>query len=254
MKQMVVIALGTLGLTLGCGDQTDLRVTGANRAAAALTNLRGLWDSLQGGATPNATNAQNAVIELARLPGGLAAMLLRPIDLPTTGGTARTLAAAASFPECAPITNANGCENADFSGGCSAGPVTLTGSGRRCEAATCAGGKVYNGTLNVVVGGGGVSGNLGVQLRDLCVTPTSAAGGLTVTVQLDIPNIAPSNFTITATIVSLRFENNVPVAGSINVEGAGTFVGGPLAGCVTVEWSGKNVNLRRVSNTSCTAS
>src|SRR5689334_13299222 len=99
MKQMVVIAFAAaLGLSFGCGDQTDLRVTGANRAAQSLTSLRSLWDSLQGG-NINATNAQNAVVELARLPGGLAAMLLKPIDLPTTGGTARTKAAAASFPE-----------------------------------------------------------------------------------------------------------------------------------------------------------
>lgn len=235
-----------LGAALGCGSEPDLRITGANRAATSLASLRTLWENLGNGGT----RAQDALLELAHLPGGLAAMLLRPIELPAASQGAAV--SAASFPECAQLSRRGTCDVADFSVGCQAGGFVLTGSSQRCESSSCSGGQAYSGTFQLGLSTAQATGSFTLSMHDVCVTPTSAAGSLTSEVRLELPGVPASHFTLAATVANLRFDGGVPVAGTLTVDGAGTFVGGPLAGCVTVEWTPTGVVLRRVSSTSCT--
>jgi hypothetical protein len=249
MKRFVVgLAITFSGAALACGTGNDLRTTGANKAAASLMSMRTLWENVQS----NATNAQSAMIELARLPGGLAAVLLKPIDLPLATSGKATSTAAASFPGCTVLGNEAACETATFTS-CEASGITLNGSGRRCEASSCSGGRVYNATLNLSLNAGGGTGSLGVELKDACVTPTTAGGKITANVALNFPSIPATNMTLTAVVsnVAIAAGSPIPTTGEILVKGTGTFVGGSIEGCARVSWSGTNVTVAVLGMAAC---
>lgn len=219
---------------VACTPGDDIRASGATKAAQSLTQLAKLYDGLRAG---NGTNAQGALIELARLPGGLAAMLLRPLDISVGGATTRTLEAAASFPECASLSRSGTCDAVTLSD-CAASGFTATGSGQGCDDASCAGGKVYGGTFNVSLSSAAASGTFGITATGLCLTPASANGATRATVSLQIPSVGATDMILDAKAENITFGATGPTGGKLTVFGSGTFVGGPIGGCVVATFDG----------------
>ena len=242
----VLFALGLLvfGGAAGCTTEADIRATGAQKVSVALANIRVLYDNLRTGSA-NGTAAQNAMIEVAKLPGGLAAMLLKPINIPAAQASKATAIASVSFPDCAPLMGEETGTQSVTLANCTAGPFTINGSGSRSPATTCgAGGKVYGGTVNAALDSSAATGTIALTLSNACVSSSQATGLASATVNLTVPGV-PNTMMNLETKFDVTFgATGQPTSGRIGVRGAGIFVGGPIDGlvCAAIDTTGIRVS------------
>lgn len=247
-RRALRIALGLLmfGGVASCTTEADIRATGAQKVSVALSNIRGLYDNLRA-SNINGSAAQNAMLEVAKLPGGLAAMLLKPITIPAAASSKATAIAAAAFPECAPFTTdaQTGADSIALNQ-CTAGPFTINGSGSRTNSTGCgADGKSYQGTVNATLDSSAAQGALALTLSDACVSATQAKGAAAATVNLTVPGFGQTNMTLETQFDVTFGATGVPTSGKIGVKGGGTFVGGPIDGlvCAKIDATGIRVSV-----------
>lgn len=121
-------------LLLACSPP-NVRSQGATTATKSLLAIKTIFDNWK----TNKTEAEKGMQEFAKAPIALAAMIAKPISLPSTGSTTGSIAQSVEFPNCVVVTEKTpgsvGCERG-VATQCTAGDLTLDGVGTR-SCATC---------------------------------------------------------------------------------------------------------------------